>query len=63
MLQEHIELGQEVEGVNTTREVRAKARQLGVEMPITEQTYQVLYESLDPREAVHNLLARPFRSE
>ena len=57
------EIGQEVEGVNTTREVRAKARQLGVEMPITEQTYQVLYQSLDPREAVHNLLARPFRSE
>ena len=57
------EIGQEVEGVSTAREVRLKARALGVEMPITEQTYRVLYEGLDPREAVHNLLRRQARPE
>ena len=57
------EIGQEVEGVNTAREVWRKARELDVEMPITEQTYRVLFENLAPREAVHNLLARRQRSE
>ena len=57
------EIGQEVEGINTAREVRHKARELDVEMPITEQTYRVLFEGLDPREAVHNLLSRQTRAE
>ena len=57
------EIGQEVEGVSTAREVRAKALALGVEMPITEQTYQVLYGGLDPRVAVHNLLSREAKAE
>ena len=57
------EIGQEVEGVSTAREVRAKALALGVEMPITEQTYQVLYGGLDPRAAVHNLLSREAKAE
>jgi len=57
------EIGQEVEGINTAREVRGKALELGVEMPITEQTYQVLFKGLDPHEAVHNLLSRQTRSE
>ena len=33
------------------------------EMPITEQTYRVLYEGLDPRTAVHNLLSRESKPE
>ena len=57
------EIGQEVEGVGTAREVRAKAASLGVEMPITEQTYRVLYEGLAPSEAVHNLLSRQAKHE
>ncbi len=57
------EIGQEVEGVGTAREVHAKAAALGVEMPITEQTYQVLYEGLSPREAVQNLLSRDAKAE
>lgn len=56
-------IGQEVEGVATAREVRSKARALGVEMPITEQTYAVLYDNLDPRTAVHNLLSREAKPE
>ncbi|WP_078117769.1 NAD(P)H-dependent glycerol-3-phosphate dehydrogenase [Thiosocius teredinicola] len=57
------EIGQEVEGVGTAREVRSKASSLAVEMPITEQTYQVLYEGLEPSAAVRNLLSREARSE
>ncbi len=57
------EIGQEVEGVSTAREVHTIARARGVEMPITEQTYRVLHEGLDPREAVQNLLSREAKSE
>jgi glycerol-3-phosphate dehydrogenase (NAD(P)+) len=57
------EIGQAVEGVNTTREVYRLGRRHGVEMPITEQVYRVLYEGLAPRDAVHALLHRRQRAE
>ena len=57
------EIGQEVEGVATAREVYRKSRDLGVEMPITEQTYLVLYEGLAPLAAVQALLGRRQRPE
>jgi glycerol-3-phosphate dehydrogenase (NAD(P)+) len=57
------EIGQEVEGVGTAREVHEKARKLGIEMPITEQIYRVLYEELSPKEAVNNLLKRRQKAE
>lgn len=57
------QIGQEVEGVATAREVRTLAQRLGVEMPITEQAYRVLYEGLDPARAVKNLLSREAKSE
>ncbi len=57
------EIGQEVEGVRTAKEVFNKAQALGVEMPITEQTYRVLYEGQDPKATVMALLNRPVKSE
>jgi glycerol-3-phosphate dehydrogenase (NAD(P)+) len=57
------EIGQEVEGVSTAREVHLMAQSLGVEMPITEQTYLVLYEGLAPSDAVSNLLSRQAKPE
>ena len=57
------EIGQEVEGVSSAREVRSQALALGVDMPITEQTYQVLYEGLAPAKAVRNLLDREAKPE
>jgi len=39
------------------------AERLGVEMPIARATYQVLFEGLDPRQAVVELMARPPRAE
>ncbi|MDE9500361.1 glycerol-3-phosphate dehydrogenase, partial [Xenorhabdus bovienii] len=37
------EIGQVVEGYRNTKEVRALAERTGVEMPISEQIYQILY--------------------
>ncbi len=56
-------IGQAVEGVKTAREAWQLANQHKVEMPIIEQTYQVLYEAKSPEEAVHDLLTREARSE
>lgn len=47
-----------VEGVRTTRAAHLLSRNHGVEMPITEQTYRVLFEGLAPGEALRNLMGR-----
>ena len=52
------EIGQEVEGLNTTKEVYRLAQKRNVEMPICEQVYKVLYEGLSPLDAVNDLLSR-----
>ena len=57
------EIGQEIEGIQTTHELHRKATGLGVEMPITEQVYRVLYEDLSPDDAVRSLLGRDPRPE
>ncbi len=57
------QLGQVAEGVGTAREVRALAHRLGVDMPITEEVYRVLYEGLPPRDAVAALLRREPKQE
>ncbi len=57
------EIGQEIEGIQTTREVFKKARELGIEMPITEQVYGILYENIPPDDAVRHLLGREPRAE
>lgn len=56
-------LGHVAEGVHTAREVIRRAKQLGVEMPITHEVDQVLSHGRSPRTAVENLLNRVQRSE
>ena len=51
------------EGVNATEAALKIAARLGVEMPIAETTYRVLYEGLSPREAAAELMERPVGSE
>ena len=51
------------EGVNATEAALKIAALLGVEMPIAETTYRVLYEGLSPREAAAELMERPVGSE
>jgi len=57
------EIGQVVEGYRNTKEVYLLAQRLGVEMPITEQIYQVLYEGKDASIAAKALLGRAKKIE
>jgi len=51
------------EGVRNTRSVYLLARQFGLEMPIVEQMYQVLYEQKTPSAAVRDLMQRSLKPE
>ena len=51
------------EGVSTAIAVWNLAQQLGLEMPITEKIYQILYEGLDPRKIMIELLGNEGRHE
>ncbi|OLQ86187.1 glycerol-3-phosphate dehydrogenase [Vibrio ponticus] len=57
------EIGQVVEGYRNTKEVWMLAQRMGVEMPIVDQIYQVLYQNKDAREAAKDLLARDKKAE
>jgi glycerol-3-phosphate dehydrogenase (NAD(P)+) len=57
------QIGQEIEGIAAAGLIYRLSRQHGVDMPITEQTYRILYEGLAPEEAVQNLLIREPKSE
>ena len=56
-------LGHVAEGVYSARTVLARARRLGVEMPITETVVQLLDGALPVRDAVQHLMARDPRGE
>ena len=56
-------LGHVAEGVHTAREVIKRARELGVDMPITCEVDQVLSHGKAPREAVLDLLSREQKPE
>ena len=56
-------IGQVVEGYRNTKEVRALAARAGVEMPITEQIFQVLYCGKPARDAALSLLGRERKDE
>jgi glycerol-3-phosphate dehydrogenase (NAD(P)+) len=51
------------EGVKTTRSAWNLARRVGVEMPILNQVYQVLYQDKPCKDAVRDLLARSLKEE
>ena len=52
------DIGQVVEGYRNTKEVYMLAQRMGVEMPIVEQVYQVLYCGKSARLAAADLLSR-----
>lgn len=56
-------IGQVVEGYYGARSVRVVAARLGVDMPIVEQIYRVIYEGLAPEKAVAALMRRPIIGE
>ena len=51
------------EGVKTTLSAYQLAKKEGVELPIIEQMYAILYENKDPRRAVSDLMMRDLKAE
>jgi glycerol-3-phosphate dehydrogenase (NAD(P)+) len=51
------------EGVRTARSARDLARRAGIEMPIVEEVYRMLYEDGSPQDGVERLLSRPLGPE
>lgn len=52
-----------VEGVATTKAVRGLAARYRVDMPITDAVHAVLYEGLDPIDAIARLMSREPKAE
>jgi len=57
------EMDMVAEGVDATKAVRKLAGKLGVEMPITEEVYQVLFRGKDPLAGVTDLMLREPKPE
>ncbi len=51
------------EGVKTALAARNLAKKFGVNMPIVEEVYQILYEQKEPRHAAKDLMSRELRGE
>jgi glycerol-3-phosphate dehydrogenase (NAD(P)+) len=51
------------EGIRNARTVYRLASRLGVEMPIVEQMYRVIYEGKKPAEGVRDLMLRSLKAE
>jgi len=56
-------MGQIAEGVETTRAARRLSDRSGVDMPITCAVHALLFEGVEPREAVRLLMTRAWRDE
>jgi glycerol-3-phosphate dehydrogenase (NAD(P)+) len=57
------EIQQVVEGVVAAKAVQQVANSLGVEMPISQQIYRILYEGAPPHDAVRALMGRSLKPE
>ncbi|MBW1991287.1 MAG: NAD(P)-dependent glycerol-3-phosphate dehydrogenase [Deltaproteobacteria bacterium] len=51
------------EGIKTSRAAYLLAQRLGVDMPLVEAVYRVLYEGLLPKEAIKKLMSRRLKDE
>lgn len=57
------EIAQEIEGISAANVAYALSQKYQVEMPIIEQVFNVLFNGLDPKQGVNNLLGRDQKSE
>lgn len=57
------EIGMTIESIDNINSAYELAKKYQVEMPIVENVYHVLYEGLDPKEAVDILMTRALKSE
>lgn len=51
------------EGVKSTQSVYGWSRKLGIEMPITDIVYRVLFEGMNPNDAMFELMTREAKDE
>lgn len=51
------------EGVTTTHAIHGLAKQEGVEMPLVNAVYDVLFNEKAPQDATHSLMCRPLKEE
>ena len=51
------------EGVKTAKSIYNLSRKIGVEMPICQETYRILYEDVSPNEAARRLMSRDLKQE
>jgi len=51
------------EGIKTTKSAYELAKKMSVDMPITEQVYEILYNDKDPKAAVKDLMSRQLKEE
>jgi glycerol-3-phosphate dehydrogenase (NAD(P)+) len=56
-------LGGVAEGYFTARSAFELATEFGIEMPITEQIFRILYENKSPKIAVSELMSRDLKAE
>jgi len=56
-------MGMVIEGLSTAKAAYELAGQLHVEMPITETIYKVLYEGLEPRQGILDMMRREAKQE
>lgn len=51
------------EGVKTAKATRELARRHGVEMPVVEEVYRIIYEAKEPGQALRDLMTRELKEE
>ena len=56
-------MGMVIEGISTTKAAFELAKELDVYMPITQAIYKVIYENVDIKEAVAELMSNEFKAE
>ena len=56
-------LGQVAEGVPSCQAAMILSNKFGIDMPITEEVYRILFEGKDAREAVKDLMMREYKEE
>lgn len=61
--QAKVKVGMVVEGAYTCVSARQLAHKHGIDVPITEAVYSIIYEGINPKEAVEALLTRAVKQE
>ena len=56
-------MGMVIESISTTKAAYELAQELGVYMPITQAIYQVIYENVNIKDAVSELMSNEFKAE